>query len=96
MSKIRKSARGEMCQVRLEGVCVPIVENATTVLAHLPGGGMSGKSHDQAAAYACANCHDVLDGRVRLDPPHDPDFLNYELLKAVMATQEILREKGLM
>ena len=37
----------------------------TTVLAHLPvwGKGMSTKVTDMAGAYACSNCHDLIDGR---------------------------------
>ena len=38
MSKLRKSAKGQLCLVRLPGVCNHNAE--TTVLAHLGGAGM--------------------------------------------------------
>lgn len=72
MSKIRQSARGQACQVRLAGVCNGNRE--TTVLAHyrLPetcGVGM--KPPDYLGAWACSSCHDAIDGRVKTDYTHD-------------------------
>lgn len=59
MSKIRKSAVGRECQVRLPGICNHNPE--TTVLAHLNGGGMGKKKVDVLGAYSCAACHSVVD-----------------------------------
>jgi len=63
MSRLRKSARGQPCLVRLPGVCNGNKE--TTVLAHVNGGGMGMKNHDYNGAFCCSSCHDVLDGRVK-------------------------------
>ena len=61
MSKLRDSARGQECQVRLPGICN--FDRATTVLAHLNGGGMAMKQSDLFGAYSCSSCHDIVDGR---------------------------------
>ena len=52
--------------VRIPGVCNGNPE--TTVLAHvnekrLVGAGMGSKVPDIFGAWACSDCHDVLDGR---------------------------------
>jgi hypothetical protein len=62
MSKLRASARGQECLVRIPGVCNRNPE--TVVLAHLNGGGMGMKTHDIHGSYCCSSCHDMLDGRV--------------------------------
>lgn len=62
---IRDSAKGEDCTVRIPGVCNS--DPATVVWSHYPenaaGKGMGTKSLDAAGCYACATCHDVVDGR---------------------------------
>ncbi|WP_416398100.1 nuclease domain-containing protein [Allohahella sp. A8] len=60
---LRDSARGETCTLAIVGACQGNTE--TVVLAHLPdeSHGMSRKSDDIAACFACADCHDVIDGR---------------------------------
>lgn len=78
MSKITLSARGEDCQVRLEGVCNFNPE--TVVWAHansLASGKAKGKkSEDALGTYACSACHDVIDGRV----PR-PTFMTWETVQ---------------
>lgn len=59
MSKIRKSAKGQDCQVRIPGICN--FNSETVVLSHLNGGGMGMKNPDWQGAYCCSACHDVLD-----------------------------------
>lgn len=65
MSKITESARGEMCMVRIPGVC--LMHPDTVVWAHAngsaPGKGYGMKSHDLLGAYSCFACHDVYDRR---------------------------------
>ena len=63
MSKLTKSAKGQECLVRIPGHCN--FDPATTVLCHLPGGGIARKQHDIHAAFGCSGCHDALDGRVK-------------------------------
>jgi hypothetical protein len=66
MSKIRESANGEQCQVRIPHHCN--FDSRTTVWAHgngsAAGKGIGMKSHDLLGAYACSACHDVYDRRV--------------------------------
>ena len=92
MSKITKSARGEMCTVRIPQKCNWNPE--TTVFAHLSGGGMGMKKSDLNGAYACSSCHDVIDGRVPSDYPKTIIELWHR--QAVERTQTILLEKGLI
>ena len=51
MSKLRKYAKGQPCQVMLPHVCISGGENETTVLAHLHSFGMGTKSPDLLAAH---------------------------------------------
>lgn len=67
MTNLRKAARGQPCLVRLPG-CDGGGE--TTVLAHYRMAGYCGvgsKPPDELAAHACANCHDLIDGRRKLE-----------------------------
>lgn len=60
---IRRAARDHYCTLRIPGVCNG--RRDTTVLAHPPigNGGMSLKGSDIDGAFACSDCHDVVDGR---------------------------------
>lgn len=91
--KITGSARGEDCQVRLEGVCN--FNEETTIPAHLNGAGMGTKHNDIFIAYCCSNCHDVLDGKVA-SKFHSLTELALRHHEAVVRTQYILLEKGLI
>lgn len=95
MSKLRKSARGKECQIRIPGVCNGNPE--TVVLCHLGGGGMGTKRSDIHAAYGCSDCHDVVDGRNaalrRILPDGDLRLFFYE---GVIRTQEIMLAEGLI
>ena len=93
MSKIRKSARGQDCQVRIYGVCNHNPE--TTVLAHLNGGGIGMKRHDIFGAWCCSSCHDVIDGRVKV-PNVEPDIIQLWFYDGMVRTQNKLLEMGLI
>lgn len=58
--KLRDSAKGQSCQIRIPGSCKDDIE--TTVLAHLNGGGMGIKKSDFQASFCCFACHQVVDG----------------------------------
>lgn len=96
MSKIRKAAKGQECQVRLPGVCNFNPE--TTVLAHRPGGPMGGKNPDYQGAFCCSDCHDTVDERNNyfLAFPSRRDLILKSFYEGVFRTQEILREMGLI
>lgn len=68
-SKIRKSAQGKECLVRLPGICNHDPE--TTVAAHIRIAGTCGmglKPSDLLTVRACHACHDEIDGRTQLLP----------------------------
>lgn len=88
--EIQQSAREAACSLRLEG-CLP--GNETVVLAHIrvPGSaGIGRKGHDLSACYACAACHDRLDGRAG-ERPSDTD-----ILRALIETQDAMLAAGLI
>jgi len=88
--KLRDSARGENCTLRLPGC---LFNHETVVLAHLPGTGMKGigmKVPDIFSAYACMHCHDVIDGR----KPGEWEYR--DIVRAMAETQILFIEKGLL
>ena len=90
--KYTKSARGQMCQVRLPGSCNHNPE--TTVLAHLNGAGMGIKHLNIHAAYTCSGCHSVIDGHVKSEWTQDQ--LKRWHLEGVIRTQIIMVKEGVL
>lgn len=89
--KYTKSAKGQVCQIRS-----PLCNNNldTTVLCHLNTGGMSKKTHSIHGAYGCSSCHDVVDGRVRVDlNANQREFYH---LQGVIRTQELMIKNGIL
>lgn len=75
MSKIRESANGAECLVRIPGRCNHNPE--TVIAAHIRIAGLCGmgaKPSDILTVRACSACHDVMDGRVKA-----PEFSSDEL-----------------
>lgn len=91
MGKLRQSARGQECLVRIPGICNG--DPATVVLAHVGGAGMGRKQPDILGAFACAACHDEIDRRTRYMSPDDARLAHYE---GVMRTQLYWIEAGLI
>jgi hypothetical protein len=89
MSKLRNSARGKDCTLRLD-CCNQNPE--TTVLCHIPSNshGMSFKSPDWWAVYGCSSCHDAIDGRANFY------WSDYDLLRALHETQKQMIAEGLI
>lgn len=88
--KLRDSARGQECTLRLPGICN--FDPATTVLCHLPvmQRGIAIKSPDLASCFGCSSCHDAIDGRV----PYKTDAR--DLLRAMTETQMRWLDMGLL
>lgn len=63
--KLRNSARGQDCNIRIPGVCNFNPE--TTVLCHVGKSGMGQKPNDYHATFGCSACHDAIDGRSKTD-----------------------------
>lgn len=91
-SKLRKSAKGQECTVRIPQICN--FDPDTSVLAHVSGGGMGRKQEDHKAAIACSACHDVLDGRVKTEYPNTTIQLWH--WQGVGRTWDIWIEQGLI
>ena len=93
VNKYTESAKGKPCQMRLEG-CMP--DNESVVFAHLNGGGMGVKSLPIHGAYLCLNGHDIYDGRKTVDPPYEREFLELEMLRAIINTQKLMVKTGII
>ena len=90
--KIRNSARGEDCSLRISPMCN---DGETVVLCHIgKNRGIGIKCSDYFAIYACNHCHDILDGRTT---ESEPDYnIEEEKLRALEETQGKLFNKGLL
>ena len=88
--KIRASAKGESCTLRIPSVCNH--NNETVVFAHVNANkGVGTKNHDLFGVYACSGCHDWMDGRSNYGGSYYS-----EILRALQETQIKLYEKGLI
>jgi len=87
--KLRNSARGQSCTLRLPGCGF---DDGTVVLAHLPCGqkGIGMKGPDHVACFACDSCHSVIDGRKK------GEYTGADLLRALAETQLIWIRDGLL
>lgn len=96
MSKVRKSAEGENCTFQIAGVCN--YDPATTIYAHLPdeSNGMGKKSDDISGAYACSDCHDLIDGRNKQKFAFKPEDIEWYMRRAQTRTLRRLIEKGVV
>jgi len=92
---ITRSAAGEICTIRIPGHCNH--NNETTVFAHKNGRGGAPRYVGAAniqGAYACSDCHDVVDGRQNCHQTAlDIKRFHYE---GIFRTQQRLVDKGLI
>ncbi len=90
-SKLRESARGEDCSLRVSPNCH---DGETVVLCHIGRNrGMGIKCGDHFAVYGCSYCHDVIDGRVTTE--FSQVELEREKLRALEETQGKMIKRGL-
>jgi hypothetical protein len=94
MSKIRKSAKGQMCTLQIAPHCNANPE--TVVLCHIGtvSRGVGMKSDDYFAVYGCSSCHDVIDGRKKTSLPKE-EILRCKL-RALERTWSRLISQGLI
>lgn len=89
--KLRDSAKGQDCTLRIPGVCS--FDPEQTILAHVPCGqsawGM--KAPDNMAVFSCHPCHVVLDGCDR-----DKYLTGWDVLRALAETQLYWIEEGMI
>ena len=97
MSKITESARGEVCQLRLDS-CNSGIDGEKVVFCHADGGGMGLKSKDDLGRdigwYGCSSCHDYADGRTS-HPYYTHKFIQERVQYAIADTERLLKKKGL-
>ena len=99
MSKITESARGKVCEMRLEG-CLPGTE--TVVFAHLnkdSGMGMKNKVGKGSSAMdwgcpMCQYCHSTTDGSILNN--YDKEWLELLHLRATIRYQKKLAKEGII
>jgi hypothetical protein len=91
---LRKHAKGKPCMIRLPG-CIDSPDHETTVLCHWRDGstGMGQKEEDLIAAWGCARCHDVVDGR-RDGYKYTYGELKMFMAEAILRTQKELVKAG--
>ena len=87
--RLRDSAKGQVCRVRLPSVCNWNPE--TTVLAHLGGAGMGIKKDDMQGAFSCSSCHDEVDRRTRI---FEEDYVELAFRQGVERTQSYWLQNG--
>ena len=95
MSKITESAKGQVCEMRLDG-CLPGTE--TVVFAHLnrdSGMGMKNRVGEfDWGAPACQHCHQIVDGVVLTN--YDREWLELLHLRATIRYQKKLAKDGVI
>jgi len=92
--KIRASARGEDCQVRIPSICNFNPE--TTILAHVGSNKvMGGKCSDLESTYCCSQCHAAIDGQM-MATSWGAIELKLWAKEGAERTREILVSKGLI
>lgn len=97
-NKVRESARGEECLVRIPGICTGDPE--TTIWSHArfeaAGKGKSTKALDLCGAYCCTACDAVFDGQ----RPRPPGYSQWDIDRLWMfghfRSLVRLAEKGLV
>ena len=90
--KLRDSARGQECKIRIPGVCNFNPE--TTVLCHLNGAGSGTKHSDLMAAFGCCDCHAAIDRRIKTQ--YSPNELELMHLQGVTRTQQFWLDNDLV
>lgn len=90
-NRLRRSARGQDCTLRIASVCNYNPE--TTVLCHLSfadgSKGVGQKTSDMSAVYGCWACHDELDAH------RIPEVDRwYYVARAIVRTHEAMLANG--
>lgn len=98
MSRIRESARGEECLVRIPGVCTH--DPATVIWSHArwmsAGKGKAIKAIDIAGAYACTACDAVFDGQAKAPAGMTREQIDLDWFHGHLRSLVRLAEKGVI
>jgi len=64
MSKLTKSAKGQLCQMRIPNACTHDPEKVALCHIRKPfNAGTGMRPNDLHAFFGCSVCHDIFDGR---------------------------------
>jgi hypothetical protein len=95
--KIRDSARGEDCLVRIPGICSG--DPTHTIWSHAPlgaaGKGRGIKALDLAGSYCCVECDAAIDGQRPLPAGYDRAQALLDWMFGHLRSLVRLRQKGL-
>lgn len=95
--RIRDSARGEDCTVRIPGICTGNPEH--TIWSHAPlgaaGKGRGLKAIDLAGAYCCTACDAAIDGQRPLPAGYDRAQALLDWMFGHLRSLVRLKQKGL-
>lgn len=88
---IRKAAQGQRCTLRLPGCNETPVNVFLCHIRRFGWAGMGQKPHDLLGVFACQNCHDVMDMRIKGECS-DTDILRAhgETMLALLASGAII------
>lgn len=96
--RIRDSARGEECTVRIVGACTH--DPTHTIWSHAPlqaaGKGRGWKSIDVAGAYCCTACDSVIDGQRPMPPGATRESVLLDWCFGHFRSLVILKQKGIL
>lgn len=95
-SKLTKAAKGQQCTIQLHPYCNGNPE--TTVFAHMncEDKGMGKKSPDFWGADSCSTCHDIIDGRMKVEPWITSQEVKDCFIRGVYRTLKRRIEQGLI
>lgn len=96
MSKLRESARGQACTLRISQQCTDDW-GEDVVFCHAPSSekGIGRKSPDWWGAYGCRACHALMDSNGLTEGLSSYE-VNEAWLQGVFETQMIMIEQGLI
>ncbi len=92
--KVRDHSRGQMCSLRLPGICNGNPE--TTVYAHIRDKwkGIGQKASDSSGVFACSDCHRAIDEH--LSGHGENPMTHWHIIRAMQETLEILITDGII
>ena len=89
MSKLTELAKGKDCMVRLPLVCNGNPKTVTLAHYRLATGGAL-KPDDMQGAWACFDCHNLVDGRTKSE--HQREIVRLAHAEGVFRTQQEIRK----
>jgi hypothetical protein len=98
MTAIRRSAKGQECDLNITGICT--YDTDTTVWCHsnlyADGKGMAIKANDEAGCNGCAACHAFYDGGWTSYPGWTRELVEERFAIARAKSRLKLKQKGLV